>query len=54
MKEAVSEEKFLESIGLIEGKIGKYIENSKKFNTVQKIKTISLLRQLNLQMSQVM
>lgn len=38
MKEAVSEEKFLESIGLIEGKIGKYIENSKKFNTATKDK----------------
>ena len=36
MKEAVSEEKFLESIDLIEGKIGKYIENSKKFDSVTK------------------
>ncbi len=38
MKEAVSEDKFLESIDLIEGKIGKYIENSKKFNTATKDK----------------
>ncbi|HOK17942.1 MAG TPA: DUF3887 domain-containing protein [Caldisericia bacterium] len=36
MKEAVSEDKFLESIDLIEGKIGKYIENSKKFDSVTK------------------
>jgi len=36
MKEAVSEEKFLESINLIEGKIGKYIENSKKFDSATK------------------
>lgn len=32
MKKAVSSEKFLESCDLIEGKIGKYIENSKKFS----------------------
>ncbi|MBC7194899.1 MAG: DUF3887 domain-containing protein [Caldisericia bacterium] len=31
MKKAINEEKFLQSIDLIEGKIGKYIENSKKF-----------------------
>lgn len=31
MKRIVSIEKFLESIDLIEGKIGKYIEGSKKF-----------------------
>lgn len=36
MKKAVSQEKFLESIDLIEGKIGKYIENSKKFDLATK------------------
>ena len=36
MKKVVSEEKFLESIDLIEGKIGKYIENSKKFDLATK------------------
>jgi len=31
MKNAVTYEKFIESVNLIEGKIGKYIEGSKKF-----------------------
>lgn len=36
MKKAVSSDKFLESCDLIEGKIGKYIENSKKFSLATK------------------
>ncbi|MCX8094721.1 MAG: DUF3887 domain-containing protein [Caldisericia bacterium] len=32
MKKAVTKEKFLENCNLIEGKIGKYIEQSKKFS----------------------
>lgn len=38
MKKAISIEKFLESIDLIEGKIGKYIEGSKKFYLATKDK----------------
>ncbi|MGQ9845689.1 MAG: DUF3887 domain-containing protein, partial [Caldisericia bacterium] len=34
MKRVVTSEKFIESIDLIEGKIGKYIEGSKKFYLV--------------------
>ncbi len=36
MKKAVSSEKFLESCDLIEGKIRKYNENSKKFSLATK------------------
>lgn len=38
MKKAVTYEKFLESIKLIEGKIGKYVEGSKKFYLATKDK----------------
>lgn len=36
MKKAVTHDKFLESCDLIEGKIGKYVENSKKFSLATK------------------
>ncbi len=38
MKKAITKEKFIESIDLIEGKIGKYIEDSKKFYMATKEK----------------
>lgn len=38
MKKAITKEKFIESVDLIEGKIGKYIEDSKKFYMAKKEK----------------
>ncbi|MGB9750391.1 MAG: hypothetical protein ACPLWB_06105 [Caldisericia bacterium] len=40
MKKAITKEKFIESIDLIEGKIGKYIEDSKKFYMATKEKKL--------------
>jgi len=40
MKKAITKEKFIESVDLIEGKIGKYIEDSKKFYMAKKRKKL--------------